>query len=206
MKFYAVITAAGMSKRMGTFKPLMPYGDSTIIGHLSSKFSKVCGSDKRVIIVTGNRRADLEASLSDRNFNFVFNNQYDKSDMFASVCLGLREVMKISGEHKYSVFIIPGDMPAVSYDTLKLMCMKMEETEADIVYPRVYGKRKHPLLINGRCINEVVCYRGEGGLKEAVKLILIKEDYVDVLDEGCMIDADTPEDYAKLLKYVEPIA
>ena len=49
----AVLAAAGLSSRMGDFKPLLPFGDTTIAFHVTSMLRRL-GADP-VIVVTGYR-------------------------------------------------------------------------------------------------------------------------------------------------------
>ena len=49
----AVLAAAGLSSRMGDFKPLLPFEDTTIAFHVTSMLKRL-GADP-VIVVTGYR-------------------------------------------------------------------------------------------------------------------------------------------------------
>lgn len=57
----AVLAAAGLSSRMGDFKPLLPFEDTTIAFHVTSMLRRL-GADP-VIVVTGYRAEELEDHL-----------------------------------------------------------------------------------------------------------------------------------------------
>ena len=62
-RFGAVIPAAGMSSRMKAFKPLLPYGKSTVI---ESTVATVLEAVTTAVVVLGNRADEVEAVLKQR--------------------------------------------------------------------------------------------------------------------------------------------
>ncbi len=60
-KISALILAAGLSSRMGQFKPLMPLGDRTVLASAIQPFRAAGIEDVRV--VTGYRASDLSPVL-----------------------------------------------------------------------------------------------------------------------------------------------
>ena len=46
----AVVVAAGLSRRMGAFKPMLPLGDSTLIRSLLQRL-RIAGADHIVLVV-----------------------------------------------------------------------------------------------------------------------------------------------------------
>ena len=62
----AVIAAAGLSSRMGAFKPLLPFGEFSVAGHLVAMLeSGTCGPDCRGDRIPGE---ELELELADSGF------------------------------------------------------------------------------------------------------------------------------------------
>ena len=57
----SIILAAGLSSRMGRFKPLLPYGGKTVIAQIVSVLKKAGLAE--IIVVTGFNRTALEAEL-----------------------------------------------------------------------------------------------------------------------------------------------
>ncbi|GHV28673.1 hypothetical protein AGMMS4952_12980 [Spirochaetia bacterium] len=85
MKFGAVITAAGLSSRMGDFKPLMPLGNKTMIGRIIHTLRE--GGVENILVVTGRNAARIEQTLADDNIIFIRNKDYEHTDMFYSASL-----------------------------------------------------------------------------------------------------------------------
>ena len=73
---------------MGDFKPLLPFGDTTIAFHVTSMLRRL-GADP-VIVVTGYRAEELEAHLKGTGACFVRNTRYRHTQMFDSVKLGIQ--------------------------------------------------------------------------------------------------------------------
>ncbi|MBR4953094.1 MAG: hypothetical protein IKZ30_01115, partial [Oscillospiraceae bacterium] len=58
----------------------------------------------------------------------------------------------------------------------------------------------HPLAINAALIPKILSYGGEGGLRGALQSLGTPITDIETDDEGIGIDADTPEDYDRILK------
>lgn len=189
----AVIVAAGLSSRMGRFKPLLPFGAASIARRCADNFQKA-GADE-IIVVTGYQAAALEAHLADGGLRFVHNPDYAQTDMFRSVCLGLSA---LSAEAT-RVLLTPVDVPAVRPETVRLLLRQRGE----IVRPVFCGEAGHPLLIDRSVVPRILSYRGAMGLRGAIELCGAAVSDVPVSDGGILLDADTPEDYRRLLNCVE---
>ena len=72
--YAAVIAAAGMSSRMGRFKPLLELGGKPMIRHIADTF-RTFGVEK-LIVVTGNNAETLEKALPGDDIEFVRNERY----------------------------------------------------------------------------------------------------------------------------------
>ncbi|NLC41183.1 MAG: NTP transferase domain-containing protein, partial [Clostridiaceae bacterium] len=61
MRYSAVVTAAGLSSRMKSFKPLLPLADDTIIGKLIDTLKQAGAVD--IVVVIGHRAEEMTAYL-----------------------------------------------------------------------------------------------------------------------------------------------
>lgn len=187
----AVVVAAGMSSRMGAFKPLLPLDGSSMIRKVICAFADI--GAKRIVVVTGHRAEELEAHVAPYGVICVRNERYETSDMFTSVKLGLREVRGPSRR----VFFSPGDVPLYTQDSLRAMLRKMDAGGHGIILPCYGGRPGHPILLKSECIPHILAYEGGRGLAGAL------EAHGGALrlalgDEGVLLDADTPDDYERL--------
>lgn len=88
MRFGVLITAAGMSSRMGQFKPMLSIGSISVAQRVVSTFRQA-GAD-RIVMVTGYNAVTLERHLSGNGVVFLRNEDYATTHMFDSVKIGLR--------------------------------------------------------------------------------------------------------------------
>ena len=188
-----LISAAGLSSRMGAFKPLLPFGEGTIISRCVENM-RYAGAES-VLVVTGHRAEEIKEQNDLVGCGFIHNAGYAKNQMFDSLCIGLRAL-----DGKCSrVIISPVDVPAVKAETVKALLAE----QADVVRPLYEGKSGHPIVLDARYINAVLSYSGEGGLRGAIEKLGLEVREIECDDAGCCIDADRPEDYELLKKLGE---
>ncbi len=193
----ALIPIAGLSRRMGEFKPLLPLGGKTVIECCME--SAFLGGAKVATVVTGYRALELEKLLAERfgdSVSFVRNEQYESTDMLHSIKLGLGVLAPVR-----EFFLIPGDMPVINPDTFKALLTEKKETCGKVIIPTLDGKYTHPPLIDSALIPEILAFDGQGGLREFWKQISDRIVEVPIRDRGVLIDLDTPSDYEKCLMY-----
>lgn len=191
MAISAVIAAAGLSSRMRDFKPLLCLGTSTVICHTIDNL-KSAGVDD-ILVVTGYQSAVLERHLIDRGVMFLKNERFAQTDMLTSIQLGLAA---LSSETQL-VFVTPADIPLASPDTLK----QMLTMDAQVVRPMYQGRGGHPLLLRADAVEQVLIWQGSGGLKGLLNTGTLDVACVETDDPGILMDADTPQDYKRLLEY-----
>lgn len=185
-----LVPVAGRSSRMGSFKPLMRLGEQTVI---EATVDTMLGMGvEHVVVVTGHRGVEVEAVLSRRFGNrvsFVRNNRFAETDMMESIRVGCKALPQCD-----AFFLLPGDMPAVNPETLRRLQDAWEQ-RGGVVFPAFGGKRKHPPLIASDLIEDIVAFRGNGGLREFWKTCGGIASDVATDDRGTQIDLDYPHDY-----------
>lgn len=186
----AVIAAAGLSSRMGEFKPLLPFGNACIAYHLVSMLKQAGVSP--IVMVTGYRGEELETSLRGFGIQFVRNPNYASTEMLDSVKLGLDAIQGMCS----AVLVMPVDVPAVTLQTVQKIMM----AQSPIVRTKCGSRRGHPVKLDTQMMRLVNAYDGDCGLKGFLrtKEHLILD--VEVSDEGSFLDADTKEEYGRLLQ------
>ena len=189
MKTGAVIVAAGLSSRMGAFKPLLPLGESTLISTVITAFRRA-GADP-IVLITGHRAEELEAHVAGTGVHCIRNENYRTTDMFASAAIGMAHIRDKCDQF----FFTPGDVPLFSDATLHTLLT----CGAPLCKPVCGGKDGHPILIRCNLVDAILRSGGEGGLKGALDRCSTEMVSVPVDDTGTLYDADTPEAYRKLL-------
>ena len=191
MQTAALIVAAGMSSRMGDFKPMLNIGSISIAQRVVANFHQA-GVDK-IVMITGYNATMLERHLSGNGIVFLRNEQYETTQMFESVCIGLSY---LQGKCDRILFT-PVDIPLFTAATVEALLA----SEGLLASPVCEGKPGHPTLIDASMIPYILAHDGEGGLRGALENCPAPMTEIPVADRGILHDADTPEDYRSLLKY-----
>lgn len=192
MKTGAVIVAAGLSSRMGSFKPLLPINGKAALQREVECF--LSHGVQPIIVVCGHRADEVRSALEPYGAQVrpVFNPDY-RGDMFLSVRLGAAALP----EDLDAFFFLPADCPAVSGETLETLLSAFETADDTICIPNHAGRRGHPPLLPSGLVQPLLEYEGPGGLKGFMSQYSILE--VSVEDPEIRRDMDTPEEYEKLL-------
>ena len=190
----AVIPAAGLSSRMGRFKPLLPFGDSTVIEHAVGTALAVCDT---AVAILGKRADELRELLSRFGDRLIIteNPDYASTDMLTSIQLGVRALPDCD-----AFFLVPADMPLIAESTYRALVDAFDGS-AEALIPTFGGRRGHPPLISATLIPEILGDTGGGGLKAILRRHTVRLIHVE--DRGCTVDLDTPADY-EALKQLHP--
>jgi molybdenum cofactor cytidylyltransferase len=191
MEIGAVIVAAGMSHRMGDFKPMMQVGSISVIHRLIHTLSQA--GVRPIVVVTGHRADELEHHVSKLGVICVRNEDYATTQMFDSAKIGLSYI----ADKCKRCFFMPVDVPLFTVNTL----VKLMSTRGAAVVPVTDGREGHPVLLSCKELKKILNYRGEGGLFGAMEACLGKKTLVDVNDPGILHDVDTAEDFSELLRF-----
>ncbi len=192
----AVIVAGGLSSRMNEFKPLLEVGNSTIIEMTINNFNQLGIHD--IVVVTGFRGDEIQDRLSNYNIKFIRNNNYENTHMFDSVCIGLKEIKDAD-----FVFISPADSPFAQQYTLKKMLEEMDDGDISLIQPSFEEKNGHPLLLRMKSVDNILKHDGTNGLQGAIAKMDVDFINIPFIDPGIILDADTPDDYFKILEFNE---
>lgn len=185
-KYAAVIPAAGLSSRMGAFKPLLQLGSKAMIDHVIDTL--MAGGVSQVIVVTGHNADLLEAYLKGRPVLTVFNAGYAQNQMFDSVKLGLAAL----ADEYDGVYITPGDVPLFSEETV----LALRKCGAEAARPVLGEKGGHPIYLSREAARKVLTSKAAGGLKGALNELRLVN--IQLEDRGMTLDADTPEAFETL--------
>jgi molybdenum cofactor cytidylyltransferase len=93
--------------------------------------------------------------------------------------------------------ILPGDLPLVQAQTLRDVAAALAKHE--VVVPRYRGRRGHPVGFAASCREALLLLQGPQGAAPVVQAHAAAGGlgYLDVDDEGIVIDIDTVQDLAQ---------
>ena len=191
MQIGALIVAAGMSSRMGQFKPMLNIGSISVAQRVIATLSQ--SGVSKIVMVTGYNATILERHLSGNGIIFLRNDHYETTQMFDSVKIGLRYLLDKCDK----VLFTPVDVPLFTSRTVKTIL----DSGAPLACPMCEGRQGHPILIDNALIPEILNDCGEMGLKGAMDRCSVPLRRIDVDDPGTIHDADTPEDFSQLVDY-----
>jgi len=184
----AVVLAGGYSRRMGAFKPLLPFGSTTVIERVIATIHEADVETIRVVV--GWQAEQLIPVLARCGVSWVRNERFEDG-MFSSVQAGVRSLP--SGLRAF--FVIPGDMPLVQPATLVRLIAACDAQPGGIVYPCHEGKRGHPPLIASAYLPEILRETPSGSLRDLLARHAQDAHELEVTDAGILLDLDTPEAY-----------
>ncbi len=191
MEVAALIVAAGMSKRMGQFKPMLSIGSISVAQRVIANLQQA--GVRKIVMVTGYNANLLERHLSGNGIIFLRNDDYEHTQMFDSVKIGL-DYLKDKCD---KILFTPVDVPLFTAGTAQ----RLLDSGAELACPMCQGKQGHPILIAARLVPEILADCGEQGLKGAMDRCSVPLLRIAVEDLGTIHDADTPEEYEALVEY-----
>jgi molybdenum cofactor cytidylyltransferase len=175
---------------MGAFKPLLPFGDRTVIESCINNL--LAAEVEDIVVVVGHRAEDIRERLKDLPVTFAVNPD-PGSEMSASIARGVQGASSAAR----SVLIALVDHPAVPAGTIKTIIDEWRRG-APLVQPEHGGRGGHPVLIDLVYRDELLALDSKSGLRglfakhrTEVRRLPVESPYV-------ARDMDTWEDYEGL--------
>ena len=181
---------------MGRPKATLPLADGhTFLTRIIRTFQDAGVED--VVVVVGHDAEKIVASLSgaDVNARIVENPDYEQGQL-SSLIAGLRVVDRpgvVAG------LITLVDVPLVSAATVRAVVERYHQTHAPVVRPVRGDEHGHPVLIDRALFDAIRHADPAVGAKATIRANVSPRGDVIVDDAGAFADADTPEDYARIL-------
>lgn len=190
---FAIVPAAGHSRRMGTPKLLLPWGDSTVLAHTLAAWR--AATVTRTIVVV--RRNDEPTAEVVRQCGAVLvQPTADPPEMKDSIRAALEEVRVREQPTSSDVWLLaPADMPWLAPSVVATLLAAHDPETPRILVPEADGRRGHPVLFPWPLAAEVATL----GADEGVNALLDRHGWtpLPVPSPGIHGDLDTPEDYTQ---------
>jgi len=185
---WAIILAAGESKRMGLPKMLLSFSGFTMI---EAVLKNVSGSKAdKILVVLGAEQDAIAENIGKFKIKCCYNENY-KDGMLSSVKCGFKNLPSV---YK-AVMVFQGDQPFIGSDVINTVLEAYLSSKNGIVIPVYNGKRGHPILIDRKYSNEIDKLSPDIGLRELTQRF--HEDVLEVKTEepGILRDFDTYKEY-----------
>ncbi len=185
---WAIVLAAGESRRMGAPKLLLPFGGRTVIEAVLDSV-KAFGPDG-ILVVVGAEVAAIQEKAKTCGALIVVNLNYHQG-MLSSVQCGFRQ-LPLEAE---AALVFLADQPGIRPQVAEALVKAFRSSSHGIVVPVHGGRRGHPLLLSTRYRTEVESLDPAVGLRQLLDRHPGEILEVPVDDPAILRDLDTPEDY-----------
>src|SRR6266853_5065347 len=197
MSIATLILAAGASSRMGKPKLLLPWGDTSVIGHLVEQWRRAEASQIAVVLAAGDK--PLEQELERIGFPAAdrIHNPAPERGMFGSIqCAARWPGWKPSLRHWV---IALGDQPHLRSETLRALLRLGAAHPESVCQLSRQGRPRHPVLLPTGAFQQIP-NSTHASLKEFLKNLSLDFVLEESDDAGLDLDIDHPADYDKAVR------
>lgn len=197
VRLFAVIPAAGHSRRMGRDKLLLPVEGRTVIARILDVLQSPHVAQRVVVIRPGDEalRSAVEAANG-----IALVPPEPPAEMRQSVEFALRWLEQNSKPGLDDGWLLaPADHPLLDPRVLAQLVTHWEARRNSILIPTCGGRRGHPIILPWILAREVWTLPADGGLNQLVRRHAESVVELETSDPAILNDLDTPEDYARLL-------
>ncbi len=189
-----IILAAGRSARMGKPKLLLPWGKTSLLGHLIEEWRALPA--KQIAVVCAPGALAIQADLDRLGFqaqNRIINPVPERG-MFSSIqCAAQWPGWQAVLTHWA---IVLGDQPHLRRQTLRQVLEFSAAHPANVCQPARRGHGRHPVLLPGLVFQQLA-----GSAARTLKGFLAARcrriAHCELDDPGLDLDIDRPKDYQK---------
>ncbi|MFZ1291388.1 MAG: nucleotidyltransferase family protein [Melioribacteraceae bacterium] len=189
-----IIITAGLSTRMGKFKPLLKYNGRTFLENIICKLDLICN---QIIIVTGFNSEKVTEIISaiepkiKTKIVIVYNENYNDG-MFSSLKVGI--------EHFNTNWVIYHfvDQPNIP-ENIYLELSNQIDITYDWIQPINKGRKGHPIIFGKNVISKIKQSNFDSSLRIISQSNEIKKYFWECNFEEILSDIDTEQDYLKII-------
>lgn len=196
-----VILAAGASTRMGCPKMLLPWGTTSVIGHVIALWKTELQA-AQVAVVTSPSPSPVAEELDRLAFppSDRIVNPHPERGMFSSIQTAAAWPGWLSDITHFALIL--GDQPQITATTLEALLRSARERPT-IYQPSRNHRPKHPIIFPAgefRDIAESKCETLREHLEQKERIL------VEMDESSLEVDLDCPADYEAAVKLANPIS
>jgi molybdenum cofactor cytidylyltransferase len=185
---WAIILAAGESKRMKVPKMILPFKGKTIIERVIE--NSINSEIDKTLVVLGSDKEDILKMIRQLPVTHCYNENY-KQGMLSSVKCGFRFL-----PHNFSAALVfLGDQPMIEPDIINKVISAFRTSGKGIIIPVFRNKHGHPLLIDSKYRDEIEILKPDETLRALTHRFSEDVFEVEVNTPDILKDIDTQEDY-----------
>lgn len=152
MSIAAIVLAAGASTRMGTPKPLLSWGEQSLLSWELEQLQDSLVHD--IVIVTGAHADNVRRSLDDTVRQFcVFNARWAQGRS-TSLAAGAGALLSATKERPEIVLVQNVDQPT-RWTIINRLIEELRTSDALVAQPLYRGVAGHPVAVHGSLLEEL---------------------------------------------------
>jgi molybdenum cofactor cytidylyltransferase len=196
---YALIPAAGHSRRMGRPKLALPLGGRTVLEHVLAALRDA--GVEHTLVVLGPHVAELGPIAAAAGAD-VQQLTTATPDMRATVEEGMRWLEERWQPRPEDCWLlVPADHPTLSGEVVHRLSAARQRNPGHSIFVPTHGsKRGHPTLLAWKHVAGIRAHPAGEGLNTYVRGRAGETVEVPVDDPAILWDLDTPADYERLLR------
>jgi len=187
----AVVLAAGLSRRMGQPKMILPWGNTTVIGHVVQALMN--GGLDQILVVTGGASRKVEEALEGMSVQTVYNPRYEHDQMAFSLQVGLSSLSARTA----AAMVVLGDQPQIESFVVKRLLQGYNEKPEPLIVPSYRMRRGHPWIIDRSLWSAVWSLKPPKTLRDFLNAHADQIRYLKFDTPSVLGDLDTPSDYER---------
>lgn len=188
-RLFALILAAGSSRRFGTVKQLAQFKGKSLVAHAVRKAEQLCGS--RCVLVTGHANRAVHAACAPLQGYLAVNDGY-ADGLGSSIACGIAAIRSVAD----GVVIMLADQPLIAVADLERLAERWREQPKRAVACGYAGNVGVPAIFPAADFERLSTLSGDRGARD---LLAAHGDDLLVVDcDAAAIDIDRPADLASL--------
>ena len=195
----AILLAAGLSKRLGRNKLLLPLGDETVLRKTAKTVLESAVSE--VILVTGHEEAEVIQAVEGLDVRLAHNPRYAEGQS-TSMIAGVEAAHEEAGAY---LFVL-GDQPLLTPGIVNDLISLYEKSRPDalVAAPVFQGRRGNPALFSASLRDELLQTSGDAGGRGIIQRLETESPgkivFLELPNDDMFLDIDTEEDYERMLR------
>ena len=191
-----ILLGAGASTRMGRPKLLLPWGTTSVLGHLIAQWRTLRAKQIAVVCAAGGTLpAELDRLAVGPQDRIL--NPHPEQGMFSSIQCAARWPGWNADITHWAIAL--GDQPHLRPDTLRALLVFAAAHPESICQPSRYARPRHPVLLPAGAFARLKdsC---DAHLKQFLRDSVPPVQLCELDDPGLDLDLDQPSDYEAALK------
>jgi molybdenum cofactor cytidylyltransferase len=189
-----VLLGAGASSRMGRPKLLLPWADTTIVGHLIRQWQALDAAQIAIVVRPDDQELHTELDRLHFAVGDRIENPKPERGMFSSILCAASWAGWKPGLTAWAIVL--GDQPHLRLETLRaLIDAHLDHTDS-ICQPAYGGRVRHPVFLPRRVFLALRDSRA-ATFRDFLQQNSCSRIEQPINDPGLALDLDRPEDYGR---------